>query len=60
MPKIKILLNDHGQPIGKDARPLYNVIGCQVRRKISLASMDWRLVDDEKKYELWTDIRYDC
>jgi hypothetical protein len=55
MPKIKILLNDHGQPIGKNARQLSSVIGYQVRKKVSIACIDWRLVDGKKKYELWTD-----
>ncbi|GJN11923.1 hypothetical protein PR202_ga30161 [Eleusine coracana subsp. coracana] len=38
MPKIKILLNDHGQPVGKNSRELSSVVGCQVRKKLSLAS----------------------
>lgn len=57
MLKIKILLNDHGQPVGENARKLSSVIGCQVRRKLSLAYQDCRLVDEEKKYELWTEIK---
>jgi hypothetical protein len=39
MPKIKILLNDHGQPIGKNAKQLECAIGCQVRKK-SIACTD--------------------
>ncbi|XP_008652573.1 uncharacterized protein [Zea mays] len=57
MPKIKILLNDRGQPIGKSARQLSSAIGCQVRKKLSIATTDWRLVDINKKYELWEDIK---
>jgi hypothetical protein len=55
--KIKILLNDHGQPIGKNARQLSSAIGCQVRKKVSIACTDWRLVDGKKKYVLWTDMK---
>ncbi|XP_020400032.1 uncharacterized protein [Zea mays] len=57
MPKLKISLNDYGQPIGENARQLSSVIGCQVRKKISIACVDWRLVDVKKKYELWTEIK---
>ncbi|XP_020399890.1 uncharacterized protein [Zea mays] len=57
MPKLKILLNGYGQPIGENARQLSSVIGCQVRKKISIACKDWRLIDVEKKYELWDDIK---
>ncbi|XP_020407652.1 uncharacterized protein [Zea mays] len=43
--------------IGKSARQLSSAIGCQVRKKLSIATTDWRLVDINKKYELWEDIK---
>jgi hypothetical protein len=57
MPKIKVLLNDRGQPIGKSARQFSSAIGCHVRKKLSIAYTDWRLIDIEKKLELWTDMK---
>jgi hypothetical protein len=57
MPKIKSLLNDHGQPIDKNARQLSSAIGCQVRKKISISCTDWRLIDGKKKYKLWIDMK---
>ena len=57
MPKIPIILNDRGQPVGKNSRELSSVIGCEVRRRLSLAYLDWRLIDAKKKYELWIDIK---
>jgi hypothetical protein len=57
MPKIKITLNQYGQPVGKNSRKFSSVLGCQVRRKISVGCSDWRLVKPEKKYEVWTDIK---
>ena len=52
MPKIKITLNQYGQPVGKNSRKFSSVLGCQVRRKISVGCSDWRLVKPEKKYEV--------
>nr|XP_034574278.1 uncharacterized protein LOC117838379 [Setaria viridis] len=57
MPKIKIMVNEYGQPIGQNARKFSSAIGCQVRRTISVACPDWRLVDAEKKFEVWTNIK---
>jgi len=57
MPKIKITLNQYGQPVAKNSRKFSSVLGCQVRRKISVGCSDWRLVKPEKKYEVWTDIK---
>lgn len=57
MPKIKINLNERGQPIGKDCRKFSSAIGCLVRKKLSVACADWRLVDAEKKYEVWNNIK---
>jgi hypothetical protein len=52
MPKIKIMVNEYGQPIGDDARRFSSAIGCHVRKKISVGCADWRLVDAEKKFEV--------
>jgi hypothetical protein len=57
MHKLKILFNMYVHPVGENARKLSNVIGCLVRKKISIACVDWRLVDTNKKCELWADIR---
>jgi hypothetical protein len=56
-PKLKILLNEYGQLIDENARPLSSAIGCLVRKKISIACVDWRLVDINNKCELWADIK---
>lgn len=57
MPKINILLNERGQPVGKNARQLSSFIGCQVRKKLPLTSVDWRLVPAVKKCDLWTELK---
>ncbi|CAN6304132.1 unnamed protein product [Urochloa humidicola] len=57
MPKIKITLNKYGQPVGKNARKFSSAIGCQVRKTISVACVDWRLVDGDTKYKVWTNIK---
>lgn len=57
MPKIKITLNKYGQPVGKNARKFSSVIGCQVRKTISVACVDWRLVDADTKYKVWITVK---
>lgn len=57
MPKIKINLNQYGQPFGQNCRKFSSAIGCLVRKTLSVACADWRLVDAEKKYEVWTSIK---
>ncbi|XP_025795604.1 uncharacterized protein LOC112875826 isoform X5 [Panicum hallii] len=57
MSKIKVSLNEYGQPIGKSGRQFSSVVGCHVRKKLSIAYKDWRLIDIEKKLQLWTDIK---
>lgn len=57
MPKIKIALNEFGQPVGENSRKLSSVIGCLVRRNLPFGFDDWRLVDAEKKYKVWTEIK---
>lgn len=49
MPKIKIALNEYGQPVGQNSRQLSSVIGCLVRKKLSVRCSDWRLIDAEKR-----------
>jgi hypothetical protein len=57
MPKLKILLNGYGQPVGENARKLSGAIGCLVRKKISIVCVNWRLVGINKKCELWANIK---
>lgn len=52
MSKIKVIVNEHDQPVGSSARELASVIGILVR-KISVQYSDWRLVEAEKKDALW-------
>jgi len=49
MPKIIITLNEYGQSVGKNYRELSSVIGCLVRKKLSVHFSDWRLIDAEEK-----------
>lgn len=56
MPKIKFEINKYGQPVGENARRFSGAIGCQVRRKISIACADWRLVHPDLKDAVWTDL----
>jgi hypothetical protein len=56
-PKIKIMLNEYGQPVGENSRKFSSAIGCQLRKSISVACVDWKLVDAEKKVEVWTIIK---
>ena len=57
MPKIKIIVNEFGQPVGDKVKRFTRAIGCLVRRKLSVGCADWRLVDGEKKFEVWTDMK---
>lgn len=57
MPKIKITLNEYGQPVGQNSRQLSSVIGCLVRKKLSVRCFDWRLIDAEKKDAVWDEIQ---
>lgn len=56
MPKVKIILNEYGQPLGTNSRELASVIGC-LARKISVRCSDWRLVDVKNKSALWSEIK---
>jgi hypothetical protein len=57
MPKIKLTLNEYGQPVAETARKLASVIGTQVRKKLSVGCKDWRLVDPNKKLAVWNDMK---
>jgi hypothetical protein len=57
MPKIRITLNEHGQPVGKNSRQLSSVIGCLVRKKLSVCYHDWRLIDVEEKDAVWDEVQ---
>jgi hypothetical protein len=60
MPKIKIQLNEYGQLVGEASRKLSSAIGCVVRKTLSVGCDDWRLVDPQKKLQVWTDILVLC
>uniref|UniRef100_A0ACD5W6G2 Uncharacterized protein n=1 Tax=Avena sativa TaxID=4498 RepID=A0ACD5W6G2_AVESA len=55
--KIKIALNEHGQPIGPDATEFANFIGTLVRKHIPPKTIDWRDVDEEKKLLVWDHLK---
>ena len=56
-PKIKVPLNELGQPIGPDATEFANFIGTLVRKHIPPKTCDWRDVDEEKKLLVWDHLR---
>ncbi|KAF0915482.1 hypothetical protein E2562_036487 [Oryza meyeriana var. granulata] len=57
MPKIKITVNEFGQPVGENAKKFASVIGCQVRKKIPVRFTDWRAVHLGKKLQVWDDLQ---
>jgi hypothetical protein len=57
MPKIKIILNEFGQPIGENCRQFSSAIGVLVRQTLSVGCSDWRLVDVEKKDQVWDTLK---
>lgn len=57
MPKIIITINEYGQPVGKNYRQLVSVIGCLVRKKLSVRCYDWRLIDIEAKDAVWDEVK---
>ncbi|XP_025819044.1 uncharacterized protein LOC112895311 [Panicum hallii] len=55
-PKLKLEINDCGQPCGPSSTEFANFIGALVRTKgFPMAHDDWRKVCPQKKYKLWTD-----
>jgi len=57
MPKIIITLNEYGQLVGKNYRQLASVIGCLVRKKLSVRCYDWRLIDAKEKDAVWNEVK---
>jgi hypothetical protein len=57
MPKIKVILNHLGQPVGDNCSRFSSALGCHVRKKLSVACPDWRKVDINKKMAVWTDLK---
>jgi len=57
MPKIKVIVNELGQPVGDNYRKFSSAVGCHVRKKLSVACPDWRKVDIKKKMAVWTDLK---
>lgn len=57
-PKLKLEINEIGQPIGTSATRFANFIGTQVRTKgFPVAYDDWRKVDLPLKLGLWTEAK---
>ncbi|CAN6222756.1 unnamed protein product, partial [Urochloa humidicola] len=55
-PKLKVEINEYGQPCGDSSTEFANFIGALVRTKgFPLAADDWRKVEARHKYKLWTD-----
>jgi hypothetical protein len=55
-PKLKVEINEYGQPCGDSSTEFANFIGALVRTKgFRLAADDWRKVEARHKYKLWTD-----
>ena len=53
MSKIPIMLNEFAQPIGDYYRQFSSLIGCLVRKSLSVGCSHWRLVDINKKNQVW-------
>ena len=57
-PKLKLEINEIGQPIGTSATRFANFIGTQVRTKgFPVAYDDWRKVPLSLKLGLWTEVK---
>jgi len=57
MPKIKIIVNEYGQPVGENYRKFASAIGCQVRKILPVRFNDWRYVPLGKKLQVWDDLQ---
>jgi hypothetical protein len=57
VPKIQILLNARGQPVGQSSKKFARAIGCLVRKEISIGQSDWRLVKRADKLKLWDAVK---
>jgi hypothetical protein len=61
MPKIKIITNDLGQPVGENYRKFASAIGCEVRKTLPVRFTDWRDVPYNIKDKVWTSLQvYHC
>jgi len=57
-PKLKVEINDIGQPCGKSATRFANFIGTQVRTKgFPVGYDDWRKIPLHLKLALWTEAK---
>ena len=57
-PKLKLEINEDGQPCGKSATRFANFVGTQIRTKgFPVEFDDWRKVDLSKKLALWTEAK---
>ncbi|XP_066333012.1 uncharacterized protein [Miscanthus floridulus] len=56
MPKIKIIVNEYGQPVGENYRKFASAIGCQVRKILPVQFNDWRSVPLGKKLQVWDNL----
>ncbi|XP_040378258.1 uncharacterized protein LOC102718885 isoform X4 [Oryza brachyantha] len=55
---IQLVINEHGQPVGENAKELSNFIATLVKSKnFSFAHKDWRLVHPSQKLKLWRDLK---
>jgi hypothetical protein len=55
-PKLKVEINEHGQPCGPSSTEFANFIGALVRTKgFLIAHDDWRKVSPQRKFKLWRD-----
>ena len=43
--------------LGSNYRQLSSVIGCLVRKKLSVRCSDWRLIDAEEKDAVWDEVQ---
>jgi len=57
MPKIKIIVNEYGQPVGENYRKFASAIGCPVRKILLVRFNDWRSVPLGKKLQVWDDLQ---
>jgi hypothetical protein len=57
VPKIQILLNARGQPVGQSCKKFARAIGCLVRKEMSIGQSDWRLVKRADKLKLWDAVK---
>jgi hypothetical protein len=57
MPKIKVAVNNLGQPVGDNYRRFASAVGCLVRLTLSVACPDWRKIHIDKKMAVWKTLK---